>query len=156
MTDVDRVRNELTALLAEIEPAKGYAEMNGLPGGKLASSVHIKLDMIKAHAEAALRLLGGTGTDPLAGSQPLAGRDGFQQIDKPDDRVQSDLRKMAVRHQFRGCVLFHFDKGMTFVNQRSWGNADRAMSLMDRLGSRMLADLLDGRHDVVLDTPGNR
>lgn len=76
--------------------------------------------------------------------KPVAERAGYKEVRKVDD-LQRDLNALARKHNLTGCVLIQFDRER--VGVRSCGITDEFCAAMDMLGTRILTDIDDGRHD---------
>lgn len=76
--------------------------------------------------------------------KPVTERPGYAEISKPD-ALQRDLNILARRHNLTGCVLVQFKEDR--VGVRSCGITDEFCAAMDTLGTRILTDIDDGRHD---------
>ena len=76
--------------------------------------------------------------------KPISERAGYREEHKPDD-IQRDLAALARKHRLIGCVLIEFVGER--VGIRSWGVDDEFCKAMDTLGTRVLTDIDDGRHD---------
>lgn len=79
--------------------------------------------------------------------KPIHQRAGYrqEQQDGSPDAVQRDLAALARKHGLLGCVFIQFTRDR--VGCRSWGVTDEFGRAMDTLGTRVLTDIDDGRHD---------
>lgn len=72
-------------------------------------------------------------------------RPDYRVTQRPADSLQRGLRDLAERHGLTGVVLIQFDTER--VGCRSWGISDAMMREMDNIGTRVLTDIVEGRHD---------
>lgn len=77
--------------------------------------------------------------------KPIHARAGYQETSQPTDELQRDLNALARKHGLMGCVLVQFYGER--VGVRSCGDNSVICSAMDTLGTRILTDIDDGRHD---------
>ena len=75
--------------------------------------------------------------------KPITDRVGYREGSV--DAVQRDLNALAKKHGLIGCVLIEFTRDR--VGVRSCGFNDEFCKVMDALGTRILTDIDDGRHD---------
>lgn len=78
-------------------------------------------------------------------TKPITNRPGYQEGHRADD-LQRDLNALATKHGLTGCVLIEFTPDFR-VGCRSVGKTDEFCIAMDNLGTRILTDIDDGRHD---------
>lgn len=84
-------------------------------------------------------------------NKPIHQRAGYNEARKPDE-LQRDLSALARKHGLTGCVLVQFAGER--IGIRSWGVTDEFCAAMDTLGTRILTDIDDGRHDPLEHLPG--
>lgn len=77
-------------------------------------------------------------------TKEISERPGYRE-DNIVDALQRDLNALAVKHGLIGCVLVEFR--CERVGVRSCGKTDEFCKAMDTLGTRILTDIDDGRHD---------
>lgn len=77
--------------------------------------------------------------------KPIQKRAGYREGSNRD-QLQRDLSALATKHGLLGCVLVQFSPDMR-VGTRSCGFNDEFCKAMDTLGTRILTDIDDGRHD---------
>jgi hypothetical protein len=77
--------------------------------------------------------------------KPIADRPGYRESNQRD-ALQRDLSALATKHNLFGCVLVEFTRDER-VGVRSCGVTDEFCAAMTTLGSRILTDIDDGRHD---------
>lgn len=78
-------------------------------------------------------------------------RPDYRVTQRPKDSLQRALREMAEQHGLTGAVLIQFDSER--VGCRSWGVSDAMMKEMDKIGTRVLTDIVEGRHDPLDHIP---
>lgn len=85
--------------------------------------------------------------------RPIAERQGYRE-GSSRDALQRDLSALATKHGLIGCVLIEFTNDR--VGARSCGVNDEFCQAMTTLGTRILTDIDDGRHDPLehLETEG--
>lgn len=85
--------------------------------------------------------------------KPITERQGYQQVEQVGrpDALQRDLGAMARKHGLYGCVLIQFTNDR--FGSRSWAVNDEFCRAMDTLGTRILTDIDDGRHDPLEQIP---
>ena len=83
--------------------------------------------------------------------KPIDQRAGYQEGIRVD-AFQRDLSALATKHGLVGCVLISFTSER--VGSRSWGKTHEFMTEMDRLGTQIMTDIDDGRHDPLDETEG--
>lgn len=76
---------------------------------------------------------------------------GYCATDHPTDAIQHALSEMGKRNGLTGLVLIQFD--LERVGCRSWGITPAMMREMDKIGTRVLRDILEGRHDPLEHMP---
>lgn len=76
---------------------------------------------------------------------------GYRVTEHPSDEIQRALQDLATRHGLTGVVFIQFDTKR--VGCRSWGVTPAMMREMDKIGSRVLKDITDGRHDPLEHMP---
>jgi len=76
--------------------------------------------------------------------KPITAREGYKEGNSRD-ALQRDLSALATKHGLMGCVLIEFTRER--VGCRSVGFNDEFCRAMDTLGTRILTDIDDGRHD---------
>lgn len=76
--------------------------------------------------------------------KPIENRTGYREEQSPD-ALQRDLSALATKHGLLGCVLVQFTRER--VGVRSCGVTDEFCDAMTTLGTRILTDIDDGRHD---------
>jgi hypothetical protein len=86
-------------------------------------------------------------------TKPIEQRAGYREVAEPDE-FQRDLAALAEKHGLMGCLLIQFDRER--VGARSWGINEQICAAMDTLGTRILTDIDDGRHDPLeqMETEG--
>ncbi len=84
-------------------------------------------------------------------TKPITERPGYHKGNKTD-QLQRDLNALATKHGLFGCVLIEFTRDMR-VGCRSVGETDEFCRAMDTLGTRILTDIDDGRHDPLEQMP---
>jgi hypothetical protein len=82
---------------------------------------------------------------------PLEKLPGYRVTQRPADVLQRELSELAKRHGLTGVVLIQFDRER--VGCRSWGVTPAMAAEMDKIGSRVLKDIGEGRHDPLEHIP---
>lgn len=77
--------------------------------------------------------------------KPISERFGYSSEGRADT-LQRDLNALATKHDLLGCVLVQFTRDKR-VGVRSCGITDVFCDAMTTLGTHILTDIDDGRHD---------